>query len=103
MDSEERLNYLSWYVAHFSDGDIVDVTFAFEPILSISVCPIGAPAQVVAPTTIQVGLVGIVLVGCEAGGTVLLGKRSDQDFSHMIIEERQEKLIPCAYCRFPRR
>ena len=47
-------------------------------------------------------IVGIVLVGCEAGGTVLLGKRSDQDFSHMIIEERQEKLIPCAYCRFPR-
>lgn len=50
----------------------MDVTFAFEPILSISVCPIGAPAQIVAPTTIEVGLVGIVLVGCEAGGTVLV-------------------------------
>ena len=61
----------------------MDVTFAFEPILSISVRPIGAPAQIVAPTTIQVGLVGIVLVGGEAGGTVLSGKRSDQDFSHI--------------------
>ena len=61
----------------------MDVTFAFQPILSISVRPIRAPAQVWAPTTLQVGLVGIVLGGCEACGTVLVGKGHIQDFPHI--------------------
>ena len=80
MIAREKLNNLSCYVAHFSDGDIVDVTFAFQPILSISVCPIGAPAQVWAPTTVQVGLVGVVLGGCKADGTVLFEKEIHSRF-----------------------
>ena len=86
-------------MAHFSDGDIVDVTFALQPILPISVGSIRAPAQLWAPTTLKIGLVGIVLRGCEAGGAVLVGMRFIPVVSHI---DNHEQLVPCAYCKSPR-
>ena len=53
----------------------MDVAFALQPILPISVGSIRAPAQLWAPTTLKVGFIGIVLGGCKAGGAVLVGKR----------------------------
>ena len=83
-------------MAHFSDGDIVNVTFAFQPILPISIRPIRAPPQLWAPTTLKVGLVGIVLGGCKAGGAILVGKRFIPDLSH--IETQGEVLKICTLC-----
>ena len=66
----------------------MDVTFALQPILPISVGSIRAPAQLWAPTTLKIGFIGIVLGGCEAGGAVLVGMRFIPVVSH--IDNRGE-------------
>lgn len=55
---------LSWEWAHFGNGNIEDIAFSFQPILSIPVCPIGASSQIRTPSTLKVGFVAVVLRSC---------------------------------------
>ena len=76
--SLHNLLNLSWKRAHFGNGNIEDIAFSFQPILSIPemngnkkfslllapVCPIGTPSQIRTPSTLKVGFVAVVLRSC---------------------------------------